>query len=67
MRLLASITIQPHLDRRHRITPEKLLPLPWDSVKSKAREAPRITKEEQRERMRRLVDKLGDELIQHGR
>lgn len=28
MRLLASITIQPHVKRR--VTPQKLLPLPWD-------------------------------------
>jgi len=28
MRLLAAICIQPHL--KHRVTPDKLLPLPWD-------------------------------------
>lgn len=31
MRLLASIVIQPHVKRR--ITPERLLPLPWDKEK----------------------------------
>ena len=30
MRLLATITIQPHC--RKRITPTRLLPLPWDSA-----------------------------------
>ena len=29
---LATITIQPHC--KNRLTPEKLLPLPWDGIKS---------------------------------
>ena len=61
MRMLASITIQPHLDRRHRVTPEKLLPFPWDKPTRGSK--PTITADEQRERMRKLVEKLGDELI----
>ena len=32
MRTLATITIQPHC--KNRLTPEKLLPLPWDGIKS---------------------------------
>lgn len=35
MRLLASISIQPHV--RRRLTPERLLPLPWDKEKGRAR------------------------------
>lgn len=61
MRLLASITIQPHLVKRHRVTPEKLLPFPWDKPTRGSK--PTISAEEQRERMRKLVEKLGDDLI----
>mgnify|MGYP000038969804 FL=1 len=62
MRLLATIVIQPHLDKRHKVTPEKLLPFPWDKAKTKKQQA-RITPDKQRERMADLVKKLGDELI----
>ena len=61
MRMLASITIQPHLAKRHRVTPEKLLPFPWDKPTRGSK--PTISAEEQRERMRKLVEKLGDDLI----
>lgn len=62
MRLLASIVIQPHLKKGSRITPEKLLPFPWDHQKQKE-EAPKMTGAEQRKRMEKLVEKLGDKLI----
>lgn len=62
MRLLATIVIQPHLDKRHKVTPEKLLTFPWDKAKTKKQQA-RITPDKQRERMADLVKKLGDELI----
>lgn len=61
MRMLASITIQPHLAKRHRVTPEKLLPFPWDKPTRGSK--PTISAEEQRERMRKLAEKLGDDLI----
>ena len=61
MRLLASITIQPHLARGKRITPEKLLPFPWDKPTRGSK--PTVSAEEQRERMRKLVEKLGDDMI----
>lgn len=61
MRILATLSIQPHLSK-HKITPEKLLPFPWDKP-TQRKSAPEITAEEQRERMRRLVEKLGDELV----
>ena len=35
MRLLATITIQPHIAKNKKITPEKLLPFPWDKQKGK--------------------------------
>ena len=64
MRLLAAIVIQPHLDRRHKVTPEKLLPFPWDKAKAQAKKKrAEITPEQQRRRMEDLVRKLGDELI----
>lgn len=61
MRLLASITIQPHLARGKRITPEKLLPFPWDKPTRGSK--PTVSAEEQRERMRKIVEQLGDDLI----
>lgn len=64
MRLLAAIVIQPHIDRRHKVTPEKLLPFPWDKAKAEAKKKRKeITPEQQRRRMENLVRKLGDELI----
>lgn len=63
MRLLATIVIQPHLAKNKKITPEKLLPFPWDK-KTVAREAKReITPEQQRRRMEELVKRLGDTMI----
>lgn len=62
MRLLATISIQPHLAKNKKITPEKLLPLPWDKEKAKA-EGPTLTAAEHRKRMEELVARLGDELI----
>ena len=65
MRLLACITIQPHLGKRHKVTPEKLLPFPWESkpTRKKKKEADNMTLEERRARMAELVKKLGDEII----
>lgn len=62
MRLLATITIQPHLAKGRKITPEKLLPFPWDH-KAQKKEAPKMSASEQRARMEELVAKLGDDLI----
>jgi len=48
MRLLASITIQPHV--RRKLTPRQLLPLPWDNKKPVIRNnAPQLTAQERRE------------------
>lgn len=65
MRMLATITIQPHLGRGKKLTPEKLLPFPWEKVtrRKKGDDTPALTPEEQRKRMEELVKKLGDELI----
>ena len=64
--MLATIAIQPHLSKGKKMTPEKLLPLPWDKpVKrgSKKQDGPELTPEQQRERMAKLVEKLGDQTI----
>lgn len=65
MRLLATIVIQPHLSKGHGITPEKLLPFPWDKQKTKTHRdnIPTLTAAEQRKRMEELVKRLGDKLI----
>lgn len=65
MRLLATITIQPHLAKGKKVTPEKLLPFPWEKKKTRKRgeKVPELTPEQQRERMAELVKKLGDTTI----
>ena len=64
MRMLACITIQPHIGKKHKVTPEKLLPFPWEKKKAKKKtEADNMTLEQRRARMAELVKKLGDKLI----
>lgn len=65
MRLLATITIQPHLAKGKKVTPEKLLPFPWEKKKTCKRNAKEqeLTPQKQRERMVELVKKLGDTMI----
>lgn len=50
MRLLATITIQPHV--RKRLTPQQLLPLPWEKPKD-TRPHPPSTREKVQEVMQR--------------
>jgi hypothetical protein len=52
MRLLATMTIQPHV--KSRLTAEKLLPLPWDKPKKKA-PGQVVNKEDARKRFEALV------------
>ena len=64
MRLLAAIVIQPHLAKNRKITPEKLLPFPWDKKRAKcSSDKPKLTPEQQRKRMAELTEKLGDKMI----
>ncbi len=65
MRLLATITIQPHLAKNKKITAEKLLPFPWDRKKARRQDpkVPDLTPEQQRKRMEELVKRLGDTTI----
>lgn len=56
-RILATISVQPHTTRA--ITPEQLLPLPWDKpTRPKAEEAPELSREEQRARAHALAEQL---------
>lgn len=55
MRLLATMTIQPHV--KNRLKPDKLLPLPWDGPKKAKVEL--VSKEEVRRRFEGMVDKKG--------
>ena len=60
MRLLATIVIQPHVKKK--LTPEKLLPLPWDRKKKRAAaDAPKLTKEQQHQRFKELLHRLGED------
>lgn len=65
MRLLATITIHPHLAKGKKVTPEKLLPFPWEKKKTRKRGAKEqeLTPEQQRKRMAELAKKLGDTMI----
>ena len=50
--------------KRHKVTPEKLLPFPWEGKKGKKKaKADNMTLEQRRARMAELVQKLGDKLI----
>ena len=54
MRMLATITIQPHV--RKKLRADELLPLPWDG-KGKS-EAAEVSAEEDKERLERLVKRM---------
>lgn len=60
---MAAIVIQPHVKKK--MTPRKLLPMPWDKKKSTPRRghAPGLTAEQQRRRLEELARRLGDEVI----
>ena len=65
MRLLATITIQPHV--KGKVTPERLLPFPWDSSELELgnhpaetkKTSPRpVSKEEDRKRFEQLLKRI---------
>ena len=62
MRMLATITIQPHV--KNRLTPDTLLPLPWDneatSHTTQAAHVPPVGKDEARERLVSLMKGVKD-------
>lgn len=57
-RILATISVQPHTTRK--ITPEQLLPLPWDNAPRHrpAADTPKMTTAEQRARAHELAARL---------
>lgn len=56
-RTVAAIVIQPHLKRK--ITPQQLLPLPWDrKSRTIERAAPRLTAEERLRRFEEAARRL---------
>lgn len=58
----ASVVLSPYY--KNGVSAESLLPLPWDKEKAQTRKPQRqeMTAQEQRERMKRLVEQFGDEL-----
>ena len=54
MRMLATITIQPHV--KGHIKPQKLLSFPWEKPKPKP--APKITMEEHGKRIKELMNRI---------
>lgn len=56
MRLLAAISIQPHVKRK--VTPRQLLPLPWDTDSAwQKQSAPQLSPSERRKRFESLAKK----------
>lgn len=60
MRMLASITISPHVKKP--IPPKKLIPLPWDKGKPDKTERDEPTMEQRRARAEEMIKKFGDKL-----
>ena len=56
MRLLATIVVQPHV--KGKLTPQKLLPFPWEKNKGPEGKKP-VSKEEGRARLEALVKRIG--------
>lgn len=57
-RLMATICIQPHIKKR--ITPQKLLPLPWDNARKERKDSkPRRTMPGSRERFEEVKKRIG--------
>lgn len=57
-RLMATICIQPHIKKR--ITPQKLLPLPWDKEMSNPQKKTlQLTPSEKQARFEGIANKLG--------
>lgn len=55
-RVSAAICIQPHV--KGRMTPEKLLPLPWDKKSTRKKKVPALTRAEDKKRFDDLLSRL---------
>lgn len=56
MRILATLTIQPHLKKK--ITPKQLIKFAWDKKPKKTKEE--LTPEQRQEKFKSILAKLGD-------
>lgn len=61
-RIMGFLTIQPHLKSGTQLTPNKLLPFPWDKNTEEA-PAETLTVEQQRRRLEELAASWGDKTI----
>ena len=57
MRLLATITIQPHV--KGKLSPQRLLPFPWEQPKTKKTSHRPVSKEEDKKRFEELMRRIG--------
>lgn len=60
MRMEAFITIQPHIKPGSRLTPARLLPLPWDKDTRRREGVAPETPEQRRKHFEELTAKMGD-------
>ena len=63
-RTIAAIIIQPHLKKGSKITPQQLLPLPWDKLKTYERqkvETSGLTPAERQRRFEEALHRSGNE------
>lgn len=56
IRILAAINVQPHTKKK--ITPQRLLPFPWD--KKTSRESDNLTFEERKKRCKEAIARMGE-------
>jgi hypothetical protein len=56
MRMLATIAIQPHV--KNKLTPEKLLPFPWEKLDKMSTRPPKQTAEEDLKRFETLAKRM---------
>lgn len=56
MRLLATITIQPHV--KGKLSPQRLLPFPWEEPEKKKTSRRPVSKEEDKKRFEALMKRM---------
>ena len=61
-RTVAAIAIQPHVKKK--LTPQQLLPMPWDKKKQNRKQgSTELTAEEKRKRFEEVARRLGDKIM----
>jgi hypothetical protein len=58
MRMMATIALQPHV--KGSLTPQKVLPLPWEKKKP-MQKAPAVSKEDALKRFEEVLGKVGND------